>query len=226
MNTRNNLINVPTYVTLQRMASNLSKPEKTINSLKVPHIKQRSEQSCGAASLYMVYKYYGLEKLQSEEKIWFRLKKQRALNPSQEITYIKDLFNDIRPNGLHHILGQAVWEEPEKILELLKEFLRIEVPLIVCQRWRENQPFGHYKIVIGLEENFVVVNDPEFDENEIKVPKDKFITDWQKYSDEVLGGWFIATLNENQIKKIQKLPLITFEADIRNFEASNFQFLP
>lgn len=217
--------NVPTYVILQRMTSNLSKPEKPTNLLKVPHIKQANEQSCGAASLCMVYKYYELEQ-QTKEKIWFRLKKRRNLDPNQEITYIDDLYNDIRSNGLHNIKGQAVWEEPEKIFELLKEFLRIEVPLIVCQRWREEQPFGHYKIVLGLEENFVVVNDPEFDEDKIKVPKDRFVEDWKYYSDEVQGGWFIAALNEEQIKKIQKLPLMNFWADIRYYEASNFQFLP
>src|SRR3990167_1917832 len=99
------------------MASNSSKPEKSISPLKLPHIKQASEQSCGAASLCMVYKYYKLEQ-QTEEKIWSRLKKKRDIDVSQETIYINDLYNDIRSNGLHNIMAQAVWQEPKKIFEL------------------------------------------------------------------------------------------------------------
>ena len=195
------------------------------NSLKVPHVKQNSESGCGAAVLFMVYKYYGLDH-QTEEKIWARLKKLRKLNNSEEIIYSYDLYKDIRSNGFHTIIGQAIWQEPEKVIKLLEEFLRIRVPLIVCQRLREDKPLGHYKIVIGLEKDFVLVNDPEFEEDFVKVPKDKFIKDWQKYSDEIIGGQFIAALDEKQIKELRELPLIGFEADIKGFVASDFQFLP
>lgn len=193
--------------------------------LKVPHIKQTNETSCGAAVLSMVYKYYGLDN-QTEKIIWNRLKKPRELNPDKEIIYTNDLFNDIKSNGFHHIKGQAVWDDKNKLLNLLKEFLRIKAPLIVCQRWREDQPYGHFKIVVGLEDESVILNDPESDENIIKVSLDRFIADWQKYSQEVIGGEFIAVLNNDQIKKIRKLPVISFWADIKDFEANNLQFLP
>ena len=206
---------------MQRISS---KPKPPTTFLKVPHIKQSSETSCGAAALSMVYKYYELDN-QTEDAIWTRLKRTRNLSPDQEIIYANDLYNDIKNNDLHNIKGQAVWEEPDKIFALLKEFLRIKAPLIACQRWRKNKLFGHYKIVIGLDEGFVIVNDPELEVNETKIPKDQFVLDWQKYSDEAPGGLFIAALNEKQAKEIRKLPLMNFLADIKYFEASNLKFL-
>lgn len=202
--------------------SKLMPPEALLD---VPHIKQTNENSCGAAALCMVYNYYGLT-IQTEEKIWQRLKKTRELDHSQEIIYLNSFPNDIRSNGLHYIKGRAVWEDPKKIIEVLEEFLRIQVPLIVCQRWREDQLFGHFKIVIGTEKDCVWVNDPEVDEKAIRVPLDKFIADWRYYSDEVQGGWFVAILNDDNSKKLGKLPLVTFDADITNFVVSNFQFSP
>ena len=209
---------------LKMMKTNLSEGKKSI-FLRVPHIKQSDEASCGAAALSMVYKYYGLSE-QTEEKIWTRLKKPRNLNPNQEIIYTNDLYNDISNNGLHKIKGQAVWEEPNKILALLREFLRIKSPLIACQRWRKNQPFGHFRIVVGLEKDFVILNDPEIEKETIKISLSKFIADWKNYSAEIIGGEFIAVLDNDQVKEIQKFPIKTFWADIKYFEASNLQFLP
>ena len=184
-----------------------------------------NEQSCGAASLCMVYHYYGL-KHQTQEKIWTRLKKQRALIPNQESIYITDIYNDIRTNGLHTILGQAVWNDSMKIFALLEEFLKIGVPIIVNQRWRENQPLGHFKVITGLNTEHIIVNDPEFTVNPTIIPYQKFISDWQNYSVETPGGWFVTALNEEQIKKIRILSVMEFRADVKNFDISNLNFLP
>jgi len=92
--------------------------------LKVPHITQSAETTCGAAALCMIYWYHGL-KHQSEDKIWVRLKETRKLNPNEEFIPTAKLAYDAKSNGLHYIFGQAVWDDTKKVLRLLEEFLRI-----------------------------------------------------------------------------------------------------
>lgn len=192
--------------------------------LKVPHIKQSAETTCGAAVLSMIYQFYGL-KDQSEDKIWHRLKERRYLNPNEEFIQTSKLAEDAKNQGFHYIIGQAVWNQEEKAVGLLKEFLRIGAPIIVCQKFKRDSGIGHFRIVIGLNEDEIILNDPYLEDSVFRMNKSDFLEMWQKCSDEVIGGQFVVILNETQSEKLGNLPLLWFNADITDFEVNKLNFV-
>lgn len=191
--------------------------------LKVPHIKQSKETTCGAAVLCMIYLYYGL-KNQTEDKIWARLKEPRKLNPTEEFIQTINIAKDAKKNNLHYMIGQAVWNNPKKAFALLREYLRIGVPVVVCQKFRSDQLIGHFRIVVGMENGKIFLNDPELEEPESVMTKKEFILMWKKCSDEVIGGQFLVILTNEQVGKLKGLPLYYFQADIKDYQVSNLNF--
>jgi predicted double-glycine peptidase len=192
-------------------------------NITIPHIKQTNETSCGAAALAMVYAHYGVAN-QNEATIWNRLKEPRSLNPSEEFIRTPNLAKDVKAFGLHYVYGQAVWEEEEKALNLLDEFIKIRVPVIVCQKFEDKRPFGHFRIVTGFTKNYVKLSDPYLDEPVSKMKKDNFFSMWQATSDEVIGGEFVAVLDDKQCQKLGEIIVHTFWADIDYYRAGNLHF--
>lgn len=196
---------------------------KEMKILKVPHIKQTAETTCGAAALSMIYQFYGL-KMETEAKIWDRLKEPRHLNPSEEFIQTSKLAEDAKKNGFYYIIGQAVWNNLEKSVALLEEFLRIEAPIIVCQKFTKDSVIGHFRIVMGIEDDSIILNDPSSEEEFSVMSKSDFFEMWQKCSDEVIGGQFVAILDSKQAKQLGSIPLFWFSADVTDFEVSNLNF--
>lgn len=59
--------------------------------------------------------------------------------------------------------------------ELFAEISRTQVPVIV---FVDTGPLPHVLLVVGYDEDVVIVNDPFFDEAEISVPFDNFVKAW------------------------------------------------
>lgn len=108
----------------------------------------------------------------------------------------------------------------------LAEFIKIGVPIIVCQKFRDDQIIGHFRIVIGLTDKTVIVNDPELKQSTSKIRKDSFLLKWEKCSNEVIGGEFVVILDDKNVKQLGNLPVYEFRADIKDFVASDFNFEP
>lgn len=68
-----------------------------------------------------------------------------------------------------------------------------KIPIIVCQKFTEEQPIiGHFRIVLGIDENFVYLHDPnsEIGGLKLKWSINKFMDFWQWTGDNVTGGVF------------------------------------
>lgn len=195
-------------------------------ALKVPHIRQTQEGMCGAAALAMVYQFYDLK--QTQVDIWQRLSKPRQEAAGKFIDS-KTIVMDSIKQKFCYFAGHVVWQNKDLATQVLRKFINLGIPVIICQRWRENSKLGHYKIVIGIEKDGVIVNDPESETPKSKIFYKSFMYKWERIngSTEVLGGEFVTIFPRKlnvEVRRL-KLTLIDFTANISQFSAADFKFL-
>jgi ABC-type bacteriocin/lantibiotic exporter with double-glycine peptidase domain len=194
-------------------------------TLKIPHVKQINEASCGAAALAMVYTYFKVN--QTQEGIWKRLAKPRQ-DGSGLVIYTKSIFEDVVHQGLSYVGGQVVWRDKSLALGVIKRFLDIGVPVIVNQLWKEHSLYGHYSVVVGMDDINVVVQDPMNPQPEIEITHDSFMHKWNKIpnSKEVPGGVFVVIFPKEVelVVKNLEFTLVNLAANISQFKATDFEF--
>lgn len=194
--------------------------------LKLPHIKQIQEGMCGAAALTMVYRFYGFKQKQSD--IWQRLSIPRQATTGKFID-TKTMITDSVNQNFCYIAGHVVWQNKSLAVRVLRKFISLDIPVIICQRWRENSPLGHYRVVIGIEKDGVIINDSENKTPKSKIIYKSFMHKWEKIngSTEVLGGEFVAIFPRKLCVRVRrlKLTLTSFSANISQFSATGFKFL-
>ncbi len=158
--------------------------------LKVPYTKQIDESACGAACLEMVYKYYGINNISQEDLM--NLYKELEPHGSGYYRMTTDtLILDARKKGLKAVWLRANYTNKFDCLELLKILIDKEVPIIVCQQAsQENALLGHFRIVIGFDDQFVYLHDPNFQiaGNELRWSIEDFVSLWQPTGANVTGG--------------------------------------
>jgi len=121
--------------------------------LKVPFKKQNQTNTCGAACLEMVLRYFGVN--ETEEEIF---KEISIISPESGRLYTRTA----------HLVHFAIVKDFVAIHSCLKDItdldklLRLKLPIIVLQRHSvNNESLAHFKVVIGLEGNSYIVHDPE-----------------------------------------------------------------
>ena len=131
----------------------------------VPFFKQKSDHTCGPASLRMVFAYYG--KPVSEEEI----AKKAGSNPRAGTTY-SNMLKAARQKGFKCFSGK------NQAFRKLKSFISKSCPVIVHYIDPiENEQAGHYAVVVKCEKNFVVLNDP-WNGKGFMIRKDDFLKRW------------------------------------------------
>ncbi|MDD5147429.1 MAG: papain-like cysteine protease family protein [Candidatus Daviesbacteria bacterium] len=162
--------------------------------LKVSYIAQINENACGAAVLEMIYKHYGIKDV-SQEDI---LKRYQELEPhgSGNIRITTDsLVLDARKRGFRSFWGRVDYSNVENSMNLLKTFIEdLHLPIIVCQKFTEDQPLiGHFRIVLGINKNVVYLHDPHREKGGPyrKWKTQQFMEFWQPTGNNVTGGIFI-----------------------------------
>lgn len=164
------------------------------NKLKVPYISQVNDAACGPAVLEMVYKYYGIANI-SQENIFNKYKEFEPLGSGNYRLTTVNLVNDALGMGFSSFWARADYNDKEKIVDLLRRLvIDSKIPLIVCQKFTNEQPqLGHFRIVVGMKNNIVYIHDPHvkdggaFKEWSI----DKFMEFWKPTGSNVTGGIFI-----------------------------------
>lgn len=140
--------------------------------LPVKSFQETLNQSmCGPASLKMVFDYYGYEK--SEKDIAEMCGTTNELGTSAE-----GIQKAVEEMGLRsEIKDNSSFEDIQKWLDK-------KVPVIVNWFTRgridypeENVPDGHYSVVVGLDEKFIYLQDPEIGKLR-KIEKDDFMKVW------------------------------------------------
>jgi len=126
---------------------------------------------CGPASLKMVFDYYGIEK--SEEEI------AKMCNVDENLG-----TDDKTLKRVAEELGFNVEIKNESSFEEIQEWLNKKTPVIVNWFTRgridyddSQVPDGHYSVVVGLDEEFIYLQDPEIGKLR-KIEKSDFMKVW------------------------------------------------
>lgn len=137
---------------------------------------------CGPASLKMIFDYYGISKTEEE------LAKLCGITA--------DLgTNDQSLKKAAEKLGFEVKIKHFSSLEDIKEWLDKKVPVIVDWFTRGRTDYdesevadGHYSVVVGLDEEFIYLQDPELGKLR-KIKREDFMRVWFDFTGEYINSW-------------------------------------
>lgn len=134
---------------------------------------------CGPASLKIVFDYYGVEK--SEQEI------ARLAGTTQDLGTDDEGIKKAAEN-----LGFKVEIKNEASFEDIQDWLDKKVPVIVNWFTRgridyseEDVPDGHYSIVVGLDDEFIYLQDPEIGKLR-RITRDNFMKVWFDFKGETI----------------------------------------
>lgn len=155
--------------------------------LDIPFEEQRNEPStrmCGAAALCMVYRSLGISCTQSE--VWERISRRGYRGQSTARTHL--LCKDAVERGLAGAIVQV--GEPWRALECCTT---ASVRVILNHRITADQPSGHFSVLVGVENDHVVLHDPKFGPSQ-RLKRDDFLALWKPrgFSPEIIGNILVA----------------------------------
>ena len=134
---------------------------------------------CGPASLKMVFDYYGIEK--SEQEI------AKLAGTTDELG-----TDDQGIKKAAEELGFKVEIKNNSTFEDIQEWLDKKVPVIVNWFTRGRADYedsevadGHYSVVVGLDEEFIYIQDPEIGKVR-KIEKEDFMKVWFDFTSEYI----------------------------------------
>ena len=139
--------------------------------LEVPYFKQEKSTTCGPACIRMILEYNGI-----------RLS-EKGLEDIFETSWLGNTCEELA-SGVEKLgfLSEVV---ENFTMETLKETLNRGIPIIAlldpAVLYGGLQGFGHFVIIIGLEQNVIYYHDPDMG---IELVKDVqlFFTAWEKFS--------------------------------------------
>lgn len=146
----------------------------------VPDVHQAEYYSCGASSFQAVMRYYGLESFETTLR-------QRLNTTPVHGTYPWDMVRVAKELGF-----EAEWRENLTLADL-ETSIREKAPVIIDgQRikgqslsWEETWNAGHYMVVIGIDDNYVYLEDPAILGSRLKITRDEFLSLWHDYESEL-----------------------------------------
>lgn len=138
--------------------------------IKKTHYKQETAFSCIPACVRMVLEFHSIVMREAELRAKFKTK-----------SYGTHIVNLLNLN--HESYGIQTKIDFWSIAEL-KEFLqKFQTPCITLIRteflkhWESK--CSHAVVVVGFDDEHIIVNDPYFDEKEFRIPFDDFTNAWQ-----------------------------------------------
>ncbi|MFA6404534.1 MAG: C39 family peptidase [Candidatus Paceibacterota bacterium] len=161
-----------------------------MKTIKVPFYSQNSNTSCGPASLRMVLEYYGIKKSELELK---------------EIS--KQGKDGTKHGGIIHVIvksGLYAFVDNDTSIISIKDQINNGHPVIINFIEPSNEE-GHYAVVIGIDEDNIILNDPWNGEG-FTLEIDKFEKRWRS-SDGKNKQWMVAISDTAFDTGRQYLPL-------------------
>ncbi|MEK6918735.1 MAG: C39 family peptidase [Nanoarchaeota archaeon] len=150
--------------------------------LKVPYDKQKTDYTCGPASLKMILEFFGIKKPEIILAHQAHTKKKTGTTHEQ-------MINLVRREGLY------CYVHNQSNINTIKHFITAGLPVIISFKNPEDKE-GHYAVAIGYNKGIIILNDPWNGKN-------------FKIDDKVLKKFWVS---ENKGKKsiivISKKPII------------------
>lgn len=159
--------------------------------IKIPYFKQNIPYSCGPVVLQMIFRYYG--KVFSEQFLIDKLK------PNNDIgTRHQTMIDFARKEGFFVYVNQG--SSLEEIFSLLSK----NIPVIVHYIEPATED-GHYSVVVDVQKDKVVLNDP-WNGEKFKLNREDFEERW-KSKDGKFKRWIMAVSNTDVHFGKQYLPI-------------------
>src|SRR3989344_566718 len=152
--------------------------EKDLLPVK-PFQETLHQSMCGPASLKMVFDYYGIEKSEAEIA--------KMCNVDENLG-----TDDKNLKRVAEELGFKVEIKNNSTFEYIQAWLDKKVPVIVNWFTRGRADYedsevadGHYSVVVGLDEEFIYIQDPEIGKLR-KIKKEDFMKVWFDFTGEYI----------------------------------------
>ena len=148
----------------------------------IPDVRQSTTYSCGAAALQAVLSYYGVDKRERALMDMLKTTEKDGTSPENIVRVAKELgFQaDPRENLTFEDLEKAFREGIPVILDIQAW---TDAPL-EKHSWASDWEDGHYVILIGIDEQFVYVEDPSLLGTRGIIPRQEFLDRWRDYTGE------------------------------------------
>lgn len=139
--------------------------------LEVPYFKQEKSTTCGPACIRMVLEYNGIRLSEKEledifETSWLGNTCEELASGVEKLGFLSEVVENFTMESLKETLNRGI-----PVIALLD-------PTVL---YGGLQGFGHFVIIIGLEQNVIYYHDPDMG---IELAKDVqlFFTAWEKFS--------------------------------------------
>ncbi len=160
-----------------------AKPERGHLIAGVPFEKWLERNLCGPACLAMVFAYWDRDRALSQRAITAEI-----YDSQSHATYNSELVLYPRAKGFSSYSFQGD-------LAILKEVVREDIPVIVLTKATKQVGKGHYRVVIGFDEDTgqVIFHDPFFGGRRAMTVKD-FMKVWALGKDRNRSHWMMAVV--------------------------------
>ena len=146
----------------------------------IPDVRQSTAYSCGAAALQAVLSYYGVDKRERALMDMLRTTEKDGTSPENIVRVAKELGFQADPRE------KLTFEDLEKAFrEGIPVILDIQawtVAPLEKHSWASDWEDGHYVILIGIDGEFVYVEDPSLLGTRGIIPRREFLDRWRDYT--------------------------------------------
>lgn len=145
--------------------------------LKIPHFKQELSNSCLPACTRMLLNYFGIQKHEQEIRMLLKTK-PAGTNPLNVVRLREwDVDAFVTFSNLDELKGYLTQKKPPIVLLWTGEL----------NYWNsnENLDYLHAVVIIGYENETMLVNDPAFSEHPQSISIHEFLEAWS-YSQQML----------------------------------------
>lgn len=158
--------------------------------LTLRYARQRTEYSCGPASLKMVFGFLGDKK--SEKSL-----RKKARTNKISGTKHKWMIKTATQEGFH------CYANSNSSLHEIKHFLVLGLPVIIDYT-EPSQNIGHYSVIIGYKKNKIIMNDP-WNGKDFTISEKKLANRWHDTITRS-NGWIMVISKKDFLLGKQYLP--------------------
>ncbi|MFQ6083364.1 MAG: tetratricopeptide repeat protein [Candidatus Aminicenantia bacterium] len=190
-------------------------PEKGYLIKDVPYQKWKKRNYCGPAVIAMVLNYWDRGKNYEQDEI-----AKEIFNFKKEITYNSDLVYYPR---LKNMMSYSF----KGNLKILKEVLKKNIPLIVLNRPIKEINKGHYRVIIGFDDNRkqIIFHDP-FIGKKYAMKYEVFNKLWYYGNDINKNNWTLAVIPDESFFNFPELknhPLTNMNLATAYYRKGNYK---
>ncbi len=132
--------------------------------IDIPYFKQDTDYSCGAVTIQMILRHFGI--IKSEEKLIIKLHTDDKYG-----THHKPIIDYLTAQGLY------CYVDTNSSLDALRHYIEKHNLPVMVHYVEPTDELDHYSLVIGFSENKVILHDP-YNGPKFEISKEEFERRW------------------------------------------------